>query len=390
MKKLLFWLLIILFLFGCSTTKKSTSDFSINFIVDKKWDTELIFVMFRPNEPGGLASRARNMGIDYDFAKTIQDAKNYSEIQSSLENLVNRRYQEIGNNLKKSTYDYSAAWESCVKEFSDVVTELTQHDWFYNGYTCVVSAFHFGLSNWHGNIITRRYGENPIDQRMTTAHEIILSHVFHISRKYFNEIEAPDHIIWAISEITAVLFLEDNRLMKLWGDNFVPSDGISGYHQLQQLEKRLRNAYANKTSFLNYLHTAIQLAKEMNIDFSKPVVPENTASFLLFASVPENLRQSTPVAIGQNIIIDNSLSVDLVEPINMQDRGGWWAFSRNRWEGKGEYYILFVPLRWSADGSFTWVLTEAQIYVGNDSIPIKQKIDSSNISFPLGQFKKFN
>ena len=234
MKKLLFWFSIIPFLFGCSTNLKSASDFSIKFIIDKKWDTEHIFYMFRPNEPGGLANRARYMGIDYDFAQMIQDAKNYSEIQNSLEKLVDKRYREIGNGLRKSANDYSAAWEPCIQEFSDVVTEITQHKWFYKNYTCVVSAFHLGLSNWYGNKITRHYGEDPVKQRHVTAFEIVLSHVFHISRKYFNRIEVPDQIIWAISEISALLILEDSRLMKLWDDNNIKE---IGYSQLKELEK---------------------------------------------------------------------------------------------------------------------------------------------------------
>jgi hypothetical protein len=385
MKKILFLFLIILFLFGCSTTQKSEADFSIIFVLDKKLDTENIFFMLRPNEPGGLDIRAWYMGIDYDFAKMIQDANNYSEVKNSLENLVNKRYREIGNGLRRSANDYSAAWEPCIQEFSNVVIEITQHNWFYNSYTCVVSAFHYGLSNWYGNKIIRHYGEDPVEQRYVTAWEIVLSHVFHVSRKYFDRIEAPDHIIWAISEITALLILEDNRLLELWEGDSVPFSSI-GYNQLKELEIKLRNAYADNTNFKDYLQAAIQLAKEtdIGIDFTSPL----TASFWLLDSIPEDFsRQPTPTAIGWNIVIDDSLSVDLLEPINYQG-GGWWTFSNKEWEGKGEYYILFVPIVGTANGSFAWMFNEARIYVENDSIPIKLEIDSSNISFPLDKFKK--
>jgi hypothetical protein len=388
MKKLLFLFLIIPFFFECSTTQKSEADFSINFIVDKKWDRDGILYMFRSDGAfAGLAVRARNMGIDYNFAKRIQDAKDYSEIQNDLEDLVNRRYREIGNGLRKSAYDYSAAWESCIQEFSDVVTELTQHDWFYDSYTCVVSAFHIGMSNWYGNKITRHYGENPVKQRYITAYEILLSHTFHISRKYFNRIEAPDHIIWAISEITALLILEDERLINLWGDDFVQPTSI-GYSQLKELEIRLRNVYTGNVDFKDYLQTAIQIAYEMNMDFSKPVEIE-TASFWLVTSIPEDLRQLTPTAIGSSVIIDNSLSVNLYEPFNNQDIGGWWTFSNKEWVGKGGYYIFFIPMKWAADGSFfTWLTNDTQIYVGKDSNPIKVEVNSSNINLSLDQFIK--
>ena len=378
--------LLILFFFGCSTNQKSASNFSINFVVDKKWDTEYIYIMFRPNEPAGLANRASMMGIDYELAKMIQDAKDYSEVKSNLESLVDNRYRQIGNGLRKSANDYSTAWESCIKEFTDVVTELTQHGWFYNSYTCVVSAFHLGLSNWYGNTIIRHYGEDPVKQRYVTAFEIVLSHVFHISRKYFDRNEAEDHIIWAISEISALLILEDNRLMRLWDNNYF--DTI-GYTQLKELEKKLRIAYWENADFTSYLRSAVQLAKEMNMDFTIPVQPERpTASFLLLASVPEDVRQLTPTAMGRSNIIDNCLSVDLVEPINYQDRGGWWAFGNKAWVGKGEYYILYVPLGWNDNGTFSWILNEAQIYVGSGSIPIMYEIDSTSISFSLDQFRK--
>jgi hypothetical protein len=390
MKKMVFWFLIIPFLFSCPTTQKLPSDFSINFIVDKNWDTVHIFNMFQSDGGfAGLANRARNMGIDYDFAKMIHDAKNYSEIKGILENFVDNRYREIGNGLKRSVNDYSAAWEPCIKEFSDVIKEVTQHDWFYNSYTCVVSAFHVGLSDWHGNKITRRYGEDPVEQRYTTAFELVLSHVFHISRKYYDTVEAPDHIIWAISELSALIILDDSRLVKLWSDNYVPFHSI-GYLQLQELELKLRIAYKNSADFMDYLQAAIQLAKEMNRDFTSPY-PENTASIWLVSSMPDDLRQLIPTAIGRSTIIDNSLSVDLVEPINYQDRGGWWGFSNKAWTAeKGEYYILFVPMRWLDNGGFGWELNEAQIYVGDDSIPVKFKIDSSasSIGFSLDQFNR--
>jgi hypothetical protein len=289
--------------------------------------------MLSPNEPGGLTSRAKTMGMDYDFAKRIQEAKGYSEIRDDFEKFVDKRYQEIGNNLKQSANDYSESWKPCVKEFSDVITDITQHNWFYTSYTCIVSAFHGGISNWYGNTIMRHYGENPVKQRYITAFEIVLSHIFHISRTYFDETEAPDQIIWAISEVTANIILDDPRLLKLWGDDYAPS--VIGYPQLVELEYRLRNVFKNNTDFKNYLQTAVQLAKEM--DFNRTAALEKSASFWLLTSIPTDFNeQLTPVAIGRNIIIDNALSVDLVEPLNFQGKG-WWTFTDKVWTGKGEY-----------------------------------------------------
>jgi hypothetical protein len=91
--------------------------------------------------------------------------------------------------------------------------------------------------------------------------------------------------------------------------------------------------------------------------------------------------------MGNGIVIDNSLFVNLVEPFNYQEIGGWWGFTNKKWVGKGEYYILFIPME-DADVGYRWVLGEAQVYVGNNSNPIKLEIDSSNISLSLDQFKK--
>jgi hypothetical protein len=303
--------------------------------------------------------------------------------------LVDTRYTEIGNGLLESVNAYSESWESCIREFSMAVTEITEHDWFYKNYTCVVSAFHLGISNWYGNTILRKYGENPIKQRYATAWEIVLSHVFHISRKYFNRIEAPDQIIWAISEITAVLILADNKLLKLWGEDYILHvDSLTGYPQLFELENDLITLYENREDFKSYLNIAIQIAKES--DFGKTVSYENSASIWLLTSIPKNFNnQPTPVAIGWSDVIENSLSVNLVEPLNYQNRG-WWTFTDKNWTRKGEYYILLVPIIWhqSQGGNFSWDFNGARIYVGNGSIPIKLKIESANIIFSLDQFNK--
>ena len=81
----------------------------------------------------------------------------------------------------------------------------------------------------------------------------------------------------------------------------------------------------------------------MNRDFIIPVLPENTASLWLLSSIPTNFAtQPTPTVIGWKNIINYSLSIDLVEPLNYQSRG-WWTFTDKPWVGQGEYYILFVP-----------------------------------------------
>ena len=258
--------------FKHSTTKKTASEFSLTFIEDKAWDQIQIFNMLRPNEPGGFGNRVETMGIDYDFARRIQNARNYSEVQEELNIFVDERYLRVGNNLRTSIDDYAASWDLIIQEFTDVVLELTQHDWFYDNYDVVVSAFHRGLSNWYGNFVTRLYGDDPIDQRYITAFELVLSHVFHISRHYFNQTDAPDHIIWAISEISAALILRDDRLLELWGDGYIlHRNSLTGYPQLLELESELITIYNNMVDFTDFLNKAIQVAREMNRNFLMPI-----------------------------------------------------------------------------------------------------------------------
>jgi hypothetical protein len=88
------------------------------------------------------------------------------------------------------------------------------------------------------------------------------------------------------------------------------------------LERKLRNAYSENEGFSNYLHTAINLAMEMNTDFSKSLIPETNAAFFITNSIPEEVIQLIPTAIGWGNINDGLLNVNLFEPLNFQDRGG--------------------------------------------------------------------
>lgn len=262
MKKIHFCFILITLFVGCAEFPKS--NFKIDFIVDKEYDKMYIFRMFQGNDPAGLASRAYSMGIDYDFAKEVQDAKNYSQIKPELDELVNIRYNQIGNALQESVLAYAESWEPAIKDFSSVVTEITGYYWFHRKYVCVVSAFHPGVSNWSGNKIIRIYGEKPIEQRRITAHEIVLSHIFQIVRKNYGRSEVDDNSVWKIAEITTVLILDDDRLLKYWGEGYVPPNNWfsrSNYPQLANLENTLRTIYANRNDFDEYIETAIHFAK---------------------------------------------------------------------------------------------------------------------------------
>jgi hypothetical protein len=254
-----YYLLFCFLLVSCVSIPKS--HFSIKFIVDKNYDEAMIYNIFKSDDPAGLLSRSQSMGINYSLAKKIRESGKYSDIKIDLDKLVNDKYSEIGNQLSESALTYSSSWEQITDDFSFIVKDITGCDWFYSNYICVVSAFHPGVSNWYGNKIIRKYGENPIKQRRITAHEIVLSHIFRVCRVYYSQSEINDASLWEIAEITAVLILDDNRLLKYWDDYVPPKNYFSksNYPQLANLEDKLRVAYRDRNDFKEYLKNAVQI-----------------------------------------------------------------------------------------------------------------------------------
>ncbi len=150
-----------------------------------------------------------------------------------------------------------------LPDFSKVATEVTGHDWPYEEYVCVVSAFHRGLSNWHGNKIAARYDLPPVHKRRIVAHEILLSHVFQLARRYYSPEELDDWRIWAFSEVSAVFILDDPRLRRFWPQTRLGGDWFaqSNYPQLASLEKELKTIWDARGSFKGYLDTSVAVLR---------------------------------------------------------------------------------------------------------------------------------
>ena len=152
-----------------------------------------------------------------------------------------------------------------IVPFSKTITKTTNHSWFYEKYTCVVSAFHPGLSDWYGNTIAAKYNLKMQSKKRIVAHEVALSHIFHIVRKYYTKQEIDDWKVWAFSEISAVFVLDQDNLRKYW-PQFSSSASYfsqSNYPQLAPLETKLKELFERRVDFKDYLNQSMKILKSL-------------------------------------------------------------------------------------------------------------------------------
>jgi hypothetical protein len=127
-------------------------------------------------------------------------------------------YQNSSKYLKQTQQAFQASWDAIGQDFSDYIEEATGHAWFHKQYQCVVSLMHYGVSNWgDSNIIFRTWEENPFIQRKVTAHELALSHYFHIYRQHYAKYGLSQNQVWALAEIAAFALTSlGNRVQDFW------------------------------------------------------------------------------------------------------------------------------------------------------------------------------
>lgn len=247
-----------------SLSREAAPFLDIEFVIDKGFDRTRIYGILRADDPAGMASRAASMGIPLDVAERIHRAKSYDEVAQVLSQLVDERYDQLSSSLDRARQEYSALWQPIVRTFSSTVTTLTEHEWVHGGYVCVVSAFHPGLSDWHGNMIAARYDLAPKMKRRIVAHEIVLSHVFQLFRVRHDRSKLDDWRVWAFSEISAVFILSDASLHPLWPDLAGSGEYFarSNYPQLAPLEDALLAVWSDRRDFVDYLDRSIPILLE--------------------------------------------------------------------------------------------------------------------------------
>ncbi len=237
----------------------------LQFILDKKYDRIMIYQMLRPGEPAGLENRANSMGIELNVAKNIQKMQQKKAL-SFLNKIVNSKYKKIGSKLVITKGLYQRSWNEINDDFFSFISQKTEYAWKYDRHDCVVSVFHRGISNWVGNKIGRIWSENPYTMRKITAHELIISHVFHI---FHDSVEYKDKLkdcdIWKIAEISAwCLTGLEPKMVQLW-----PWTSHSqlwplkhNYPDIVPLQVELGKIYKTTKNFKKFLDKAIIKIKE--------------------------------------------------------------------------------------------------------------------------------
>jgi len=264
----------VLAISACARTPKASSSvagrppsldcppLALRFVIDKEYDAQTIFGMLHGINPGGASARAADMGVGDDLARRIHVASDYASVAEEIARIVETRHSENSARLEGARSEYERLWAPVLGRFAKVVTSETGHCWFHSTpeiqYTDVVSAFHRGVSSWYGNTIATGFNLSPESKLRISAHEIVLSQVFHVIRKYHPQSEISDWHVWALSELTAVWILSDPRLRPYW-PTFRTSEYFahSNYPQLAELEQELAPIYGRRASFRAYADEAV-------------------------------------------------------------------------------------------------------------------------------------
>jgi len=185
-------------------------------------------------------------------------------IEKSYPGLSKQRYRVLVPYLKKTVRLYQKSWNEINDEFFKTIEEITGYTWKHKIYFCVLSPFHRGISSWGGNKIIRTWRENPYSMRKITAHELIISHIFTIFERDFQEENLINKQKWALAEISAwaITGLE-NKMLKFWpwisGEEKYPLN--HNYPELYNLQKRLKPIYVKKKNSKGFLQKAIKILK---------------------------------------------------------------------------------------------------------------------------------
>src|SRR5271169_4121463 len=237
------------FLLSCVTSVdlSRAPELRLSFVIDKKYDEDMVISMFRSYTPAGLEARAKSMGVDINVAREIRDT-DLSDTKKLAEKLVEDRFKSDGAAIQASKADFEAQWKDLLPLFSHLVVETTESRWVHPEYICVVSSIHFGLSNWYANKVAVNFVRGRDYKGKMLAQEITLSDVFQLLRKRHAREEITDWQVWAFSEITASLILNDPKFQTFWPN----SPSLSNYPQLAALRPKLKDLFDHRNNYVDY------------------------------------------------------------------------------------------------------------------------------------------
>lgn len=252
----------------CFNKIMDTRQPKFQFILDHQYDARMIYVMLSPGDPAGRASRAASMGIDETTAERIGKGK-WEDVKKEVNVLVRQRYQLVEKYLRVTHRLYQDSWNDINDIFFRFVAQKTKWGWENKNYQCVVSAFHRGISNWHGNTIARIWTENHFIMRKFTAHELIICHIFSIFRrdqKLNNTLS--DQQIWKIAEVAAWSMTGfESQLLRLW-PWLLPQQRFPvnhNYPNLVPLQLKLGEIYKKSKTFDRFLSRSIAIVSQKKV-----------------------------------------------------------------------------------------------------------------------------
>ena len=248
-------------LMGCLTSGdlSKAPDLRLSFVIDKEYDQDMVVSMFHSYTPAGLEARAKGMGVDVSVAREIRDA-DLPDAKKLAAQLVENRFESNGAAIQASVVDFEAQWKELLPLFSHVVVQTTEAPWVHPKYICVISSIHVGLSDWYANKVAVNFVRGHAYKGKMLAQEITLSDVFQLMRKRHPKEEIGDWQVWAFSEITASLILDDPKFQAFWPN----SPLLSSYPQLASLRPKLKELFDHRTSYVDYEDKSVPLLKDFD------------------------------------------------------------------------------------------------------------------------------
>lgn len=236
----------------------------LRFIIDRQYDERMVYQMLQAGDPAGRWHRAASMRLPQRVASVVARST-WPECRRLIKRIVGERYGAVSHEMIDTKRLYQKSWNQINDPFFNFIARKTRHDWEFDAYQCVVSAFHRGISNWNSNIIARTWEENPYTMRKITAHELIIAHIFSIVRRTpALSASLTDHATWKIAEISAwCLTGYERTLLRLW-PWVSPEQRFPlrhNYPTLVRLQARLGKIYQHTASFNYFFQQAVRMVQ---------------------------------------------------------------------------------------------------------------------------------
>ncbi len=232
------------------------------YLKNLEHDAFMIWVMCKGRDPSGLENRAKRMRLAPEIVSVISKATRYEDVKKLTEQIAKERYAAEEANINQAVIEYQKTWDVINDIFYREVVRITETSWRFPEYRVVLSPFHPGIANRGNNVVMRWIYERPDEQLRTTAHEILMIHLWEL----FDTIlpgskESRDGgPFWGLNEITATAILGlEPSLNELWSTDKKGYDQfLQNYPQLFERKEKLKEVYLDTQNFRDYLTRAVE------------------------------------------------------------------------------------------------------------------------------------